>query len=139
MTSNLEAPRAKKIIDAINRFAQLAKLDSKEPNAVAEQAGIETFLKNELFEHAGHLLGCWVAVENEYEPLCNVLAKISYRAQSVRDQRAASEAAARAAEQPAAAEESKVTESNSLAPLPGESNLVAPAGAPLILTPKFRK
>jgi hypothetical protein len=140
MHTSLEMEAGEQIIASVSRLDQLAKLDSKEPNAIAEAAGLQEHIKNQLFQHAGHLLGCWFTIKNEYEPFCNVFASISNRATHILQQRAAREAALtakQAEQQPEQAATTAIVDE--MAPLPGESNLVAPEGAPLILTPEFRK
>ena len=122
----------KQIIDAISRLNTLGGEDSKivtlDKNAEAEKAGLREYLKNTLLEHAGHLVGCWFAVKNEYEPLCNVFANITNRAEGIRAQRLAAEADPRLGGQ--------VTESaKESAPAAAEEprDLVAPPGTPLVL------
>jgi len=108
MQKPLDMEAGKQIIDAISRLAQLAgngEADSKiitlDANANAEKAGLVEYIKNQLFEHAGHLMGCWFAVKNEYEPLCNSFASILNRAEGIRAQRKAADAALTKTEEPA--------------------------------------
>lgn len=95
--------KGKQIIDAINRLTQLSgtegdsKIITLDKNAEAEKAGLREFLKNQLFEHAGFLMGCWFAVKNEYEPLCNTMASILNRAHAIQALRAKADSAAEAA------------------------------------------
>jgi hypothetical protein len=95
----------KQIIDAISRLSQLVgngEADSKiitlDANANAEKAGLVEYIKNQMFEHAGHLMGCWFAIKNEYEPLCNAFASMTNRAEGIRAQRKAADAALTKAE-----------------------------------------
>lgn len=90
----------KQIIDAISRLTQLtgngdadSKIITLDKNAEAEKAGLREYVKNQMFEHAGHLMGCWFAIKNEYEPLCNTFASILNRAEGIRAQRKAADAA----------------------------------------------
>ena len=125
----------KQLIDAMTRLTQLAKLDSKDANAKAEEAGLQEYMRNHLFEHAGHLLGCWFAIKNEYEPLCNAFASIANRAQGIQRQRLNAEAALAAQDETPA--DAVVTEADPMAKVEGETDLVAPPGAPMILKPQF--
>jgi hypothetical protein len=107
MQKPLDMEAGKQIIDAISRLANLtggAEADSKiitlDKNAEAEKAGLREYIKNQLLEHAGHLMGCWFAVKNEYEPLCNSFASIINRAEGIRAQRKAADAALTADEKP---------------------------------------
>jgi hypothetical protein len=100
MQKPLDMEAGKQIIDAISRLAQLTgngEADSKiitlDKNAEAEKAGLREYIKNQMFEYSGHLMGCWFAVKNEYEPLCNAAASIINRAEGIRAQRKAADAA----------------------------------------------
>jgi len=130
MNKPLTMEVGKQIIDAISRLNSLGGEDSKivtlDKNAEAEKAGLREYLKNVLLEHAGHLVGCWFAVKNEYEPLCNVFANITNRAEGIRAQRLAAEADPRLG--------GPVTSPDSGAPAQeAPRDLVAPPGTPLVL------
>lgn len=142
MQKPLELEKGKQIIDSIDRLAQLQSMKDKTPNDTAEANGLVEFLKNALFEHAASLMGCWYAVRTEYEPLCNAFAHIASRADSINRQKAAIERKVRGQVEEAAAPvitEGELPPADPMAPVAGESNLIAPEGAPMILTPQFRK
>jgi hypothetical protein len=137
MQKQLDMETGKQVIESINRLQQLNQLNSTDANSIAEAKGLEEYLKNQLFEHAGFLLGCWYAVRTEYEPLCNVFANITNRAAAINQQKQALQQVAQSRD-PVKDEPSKIVEGDPMAPLPGESNLIAPEGAPLILKGNFR-
>ncbi len=134
MQKNLELETGKQLVESINRLVQLQTLNADDANSKAEAAGLEAYIRNTLFEHAGALMGHWYAVRTEYEPLCNAFASIANRAFAIQAQRRQIDAAAQAAVKQ---ETGTVTEGDAMAPLPGESNLIAPEGAPLILKGNF--
>jgi len=93
MTSPLPLEKGKQLIDSLTRLRQLAdsKLGTLDKNAEAEQRGTIEFVRSQLFDHAEHLLGCWWAVQNEYQPLCNAVASMLTRANAIQAQRAAAD------------------------------------------------
>lgn len=125
MTKQLNMETGRQVIETINRLSQLAQLNSTDANSKAETAGLTELLRNQLFEHAGHLMGCWFAIETEYQPLCNTLASVLNRAQGIQAQRNPESAKANTT---ATVEETALEESR-----------IAPAGTPIVLSPNFRK
>lgn len=93
--------RAQELMNAFARYnhltaekSSLVTPDSKRDEA--EITGLRNFLHNTLLEYCGELMGCWLAVRQEYEPLCQVFAAITQRASSINVAHQA-EVAARAA------------------------------------------
>jgi hypothetical protein len=137
MNKPLDIEVGKQIIDAVNRLSQLDGTDGKiitlDKNLEAEKNGLREYVRNQLFEHAGHLLGCWFAVRNEYEPLCQAVSSLLNRAAGIDAQRKATQSALSPTQGDADA--GPVAVVDELAPAPGESELVAPPGTPLVLKP----
>jgi hypothetical protein len=133
MNKSLELAEGRQLIDSVARLAQLSNSNngsSTDANSEAEKAGLREYIKNQLFEHAAYVLGCWFAVKSEYEPLCNAFASIANRAKSIQAQRAA-------ASEQADAPTPTPTEAT---PTEEPRELVAPPGAPLVLSrPILRK
>jgi hypothetical protein len=55
----------------------------------AEITGLKGFLSNAFIEYGGELMGCWLAVRQEYEPLVQVVSSILHRADGIRAENAA--------------------------------------------------
>jgi hypothetical protein len=74
-----------KLIMARARLAELGG-DSPiiNPRNEAEIAGLKKFLAETLTAHSDELIGCWVAVRQEYEPLVQTIERIANRVFSVR-------------------------------------------------------
>lgn len=51
--------------------------------------GLIEYLSGGLIEHASELIGCFIAVKTEYEPILNLLATVSNRVNNIHVARAA--------------------------------------------------
>jgi len=75
--------KAQKIGGAIYRVSELRAKKIMESTDAAEVRGLEQFISTALTEHAQELLGCWIAVETEYEPLVGAFAALLRRSGEV--------------------------------------------------------
>ncbi len=83
------------LIQAVNKLIQLGAQKIIDKNSEAEKAGLETFVRSKMYEHASVLLACFYATKTEYEPLINSVSAIMNRAVGMNSvkQQAAEEAA----------------------------------------------
>jgi hypothetical protein len=57
------------VIGAIRRLTEIRNTAIQTANTEAEFKGLSNFVAREVLNHADELIGCWMAVHNEYEPL----------------------------------------------------------------------
>jgi hypothetical protein len=100
--------KAHEIMNAFARYNHLTAnssaiitADSKRDEA--EITGLRNFLHNTLLQYTGELMGCWLAVRQEWEPMCQSFAALLTRAEGMRAEHAAERAARLAAEKEAVA------------------------------------
>lgn len=77
-----------KMQQVIFAFARLRELGSTviiDPKNEAEVVGLKKFLGDFFLEHGNELVGCWVAVRQEYEPLVQTIERIANRVLTVRN------------------------------------------------------
>lgn len=96
--SNNETPAplapelVQKIIEAQVRLRELGGHNTIiDPKSEAEVTGLKRFLGEVLTTHSSELIGCWVAVHQEYEPLIQTLERIFNRVSKINEQRRAAQ------------------------------------------------
>jgi hypothetical protein len=75
----LEPASAQSLSAAVIRYRELTKSAIINPRDEAEIVGLQKFLLESMINYGGNLIGCWVAVKQEYEPLLRSLALIGNR------------------------------------------------------------
>lgn len=76
---NLQSVKA--IADAYKTYTEISAKKIRTPNDDSEQSGLLQFLQEQLVANASELLGCWIAVRTEYEPLIAGYSALQRRAQ----------------------------------------------------------
>lgn len=74
----LNLQSVKSIADAYKTYTELAAKKVRTANDDSEQSGLQQFLQEQLLANTSELLGCWIAVRTEYEPLiagCSALVR----------------------------------------------------------------
>lgn len=97
---NMTPQTANEIMGAIFRLGQLGENKIIDTATAAEKRGLHEVIVTRMSAHASELMGAWVAVKSEYEPLVIALAKFMVR---VQDQAAGMQLQARHELEPAAA------------------------------------
>ncbi len=72
------------LVQAYQRFSELSGRKIKTSAEEAEQVGLQKHLQTELFNHGSELLGAWIAVVREYQPLIGVLSALFGRVEQAR-------------------------------------------------------
>jgi hypothetical protein len=85
--TELTADKAREIIGAIARLGELGSNIIVDASTAAERQALKKWLGEALVEHSGELMGCWVAIRQEYEPLVNALAGVLPRALAITQKR----------------------------------------------------
>jgi hypothetical protein len=101
MTMKQEQMPPQKAHEIMNAFARYNHLTANKSALVtsdskrdeAEVTGLRNFLHNSLLEYAGELMGCWLAVRQEYEPLCQVVASLMHRSKAIQEEHASARTA----------------------------------------------
>lgn len=67
------------LIQSIRRFSELSARKIKTSTEEAEQTGLQKHISQQLFLHSSELLGAWIAVIREYQPLIGALSAVLSR------------------------------------------------------------
>jgi hypothetical protein len=82
--SPLSGEKAQQIISALQRFNELDGGSAiVNPRNEAELTGLKNFFSTVLVEHGFELMGNWIAVRDEYEPLVQVIERVANRVSSI--------------------------------------------------------
>jgi len=79
MNKPLELNEGRDLINAVNKLNALSAQKILTKTSDAEKAGLDSYVRTALYEHASVLLACWFAVRTEYEPLINSVGAILNR------------------------------------------------------------
>jgi hypothetical protein len=111
------------VIGAIRRLTEIRNTAIQTANTEAEFKGLSNFVAREVLNHADELIGCWMAVHNEYEPLVRAAGVFFTRVNSALDfSGAPAPANAGAGDSTAAAGSGALPESP--APAPEATNII---------------
>ncbi len=69
------------LVQSFQRYADLSARKIKTAAEEAEERGLQAHLQKELFEHGSELLGAWIAIIREYQPLIGALSGLMSRVQ----------------------------------------------------------
>lgn len=89
----LTPEKAQQISAALARFKELGSTHIINPRNEAELTGLKNFFSTVMLEHGSELVGCWIAVRTEYEPLVQVVERIATRISAINRSRVKSQAA----------------------------------------------
>ena len=88
----MSGEKAQAIIAALQRFNDLNGHSTIiNPRDEAELTGLKNYFAAALAEHGFELMGNWIAVRDEYEPLVQVIERVGNRVMSIRANRLASQ------------------------------------------------
>jgi hypothetical protein len=82
-STKLTRSDVQQLADAYRRYAELSTQTLETPNRDSELAGLRSYLTEKLFSHANELLGCWIVLDTEYQPLINGFVALQSRANAV--------------------------------------------------------
>ena len=82
----LTAEEFEKIGGALQRINEIRDAAIKKPTDDAELAELIAFAGKGLIDHAPELLGCWITVRQEYQPLLHVAAGFLRRVDAINAQ-----------------------------------------------------
>ena len=85
----LTPERASEIGRALDRYKQIGSSTIINPRDEAELTGLKNFFSTVMVEHGSEFMGCWMAIRTEYEPLVQVIERISSRIIGIRQNREA--------------------------------------------------
>lgn len=92
----LSGQEAQQIVNSLQRFQELNGASAIiNPRDEAELTGLKNFFAAAMVKHGFELMGNWIAVRDEYEPLVQVVERVASRIVSIRDNRAKQTAAQR--------------------------------------------
>lgn len=83
---------------ALARWHELRNSTIKTPTSDAELKGLTEHIATTLVEHADEFVGCWFTIRDEYEPVLNLLARVTQRVSHINAQQYAAFAAQSKAE-----------------------------------------
>lgn len=67
------------LVQSVRRFSELSSRKIKTSTEEAEQTGLQKHISQQLFLHSSELLGAWIAVIREYQPLIGALSAVLSR------------------------------------------------------------
>ena len=79
----LTPERANEIGRALQRFAEIGNTKIINPRDEAELNGLKKFFSDVMVAHGSEFMGCWMAIRTEYEPLVQVIERISTRIRAI--------------------------------------------------------
>lgn len=71
---------AQQIMAAVKELSEISASTIINPKDEAKRAGLITFLHRNLLLHSSELMGCWLAIIQEYQPLCLSFRRLCARA-----------------------------------------------------------
>jgi hypothetical protein len=95
----LSGEKAQQIAAALARFREIGNNKIINPRDEAEITGLKNFFSQVIIEHGNELLGNWIVVRQEYEPLVQTVERIADRIVAIRTNRNNERAAATTAAQ----------------------------------------
>jgi hypothetical protein len=78
---------------ALARWHELRNTAIKTPTSDAELKGLTEHIAQTLIQHADEFVGCWFTIRDEYEPVLNLLARVTQRVSHINAQQYAAFAA----------------------------------------------
>lgn len=78
--------KMQQVIIGLARLRELGSTIIIDPKNEAEVLGLKKFLGEFFLEHGNELVGCWIAVRQEYEPMIQTIERIANRIFTIRQQ-----------------------------------------------------
>lgn len=86
-TETLSPEIVQQLIQAQVRLAELGGASQIiNPRNEAEIVGLKKFIGETMTQHSSEFIGCWVAIRQEYEPMIQLIERVTNRVFSIRQQ-----------------------------------------------------